>query len=93
MNWRPSQLNADLRQVRKERGEMGSADVRFETKHGAADFAVGDRVQFTDTDKRQHIYNGNAGGDHHDRRPQRVGDGTAGCRGRGSRSRGDVVGG
>ena len=36
-------------------------DVRFETKHGAADFAIGDRVQFTDTDKLAHIHNGNAG--------------------------------
>jgi Ti-type conjugative transfer relaxase TraA len=61
-----SQLNAELRQVRRDRGELGSPDVRFETKHGPADFAVGDRVQFTETrragtDKRQHIYNGNAG--------------------------------
>src|SRR4051812_19474506 len=31
------------------------------TQHGAALFAVGDRVQFTDTAKRLHIYNGNAG--------------------------------
>ncbi|TLU70681.1 MobA/MobL protein [Lichenicoccus roseus] len=56
-----SRINADLRQVRRERGELGSPDVRLETKHGAADFAVGDRVQFTDTDKKRHIYNGNAG--------------------------------
>ena len=56
-----SQINAELRQVRRARGELGSPDVRFETRHGAADFAVGDRVQFTDTDKRRHIYNGNAG--------------------------------
>ena len=35
--------------------------MRLETKHGAADFAVGDRVLFTDTDKKRHIYNGNAG--------------------------------
>ena len=56
-----SQLNAELRQVRRDRGELGGSDVRLETKHGAADFAVGDRVQFTDTDKRRHIYNGNAG--------------------------------
>jgi len=56
-----SQLNAELRQVRRDRGELGSPDVRFETKHGEADFAVGDRVQFTDTDKRRHLYNGNAG--------------------------------
>ena len=56
-----SQINAELRQVRRDRGELGSPDVRLETKHGAADFAVGDRVQFTDTDKKRHIYNGNAG--------------------------------
>ena len=56
-----SLINAELRQVRRERGELGSPDVRLETKHGAADFAVGDRVQFTDTDKKRHIYNGNAG--------------------------------
>lgn len=53
-------LNAELRAVRKERGELGR-DHRFETKHGAADFAVGDRVQFTDTLKGARIYNGNAG--------------------------------
>src|SRR5271165_7129596 len=53
-------LNAELRRVRRERGELGR-DVRLETKHGAASIAVGDRVQFTDTDKRRHIYNGNAG--------------------------------
>ena len=53
-------LNAALRHVRRERGELG-ADVRLETKHGPADFAVGDRVQFTDTLKGAKIYNGNAG--------------------------------
>ena len=53
-------LNAELRMVRKERGELGR-DHRFETKHGTADFAVGDRVQFTDTLKAARIYNGNAG--------------------------------
>jgi len=47
--------------VRRDRGELAGPDVRLETKHGAADFAVGDRVQFTDTDKKRHIYNGNAG--------------------------------
>ena len=56
-----SLINAELRQVRRERGELASPDARLDTKHGAADFAVGDRVQFTDTDKRRHIYNGNAG--------------------------------
>ena len=54
-------LNAELRQVRRDRGELTGADVELDTKHGPAAFAVGDRVQFTDTDKRRHIYNGNAG--------------------------------
>ncbi len=54
-------LNAELRQVRRDRGELAGPDVRFATKHGPADFAPGDRVQFTDTDKRLHIYNGNTG--------------------------------
>ena len=36
-----SQLNAELRQVRRDRGELAGPDVRLETKHGAADFAVG----------------------------------------------------
>jgi Ti-type conjugative transfer relaxase TraA len=56
-----TELNAELRQVRRERGELASPDMRFATKHGEADFAVGDRVQFTETDKKLHIYNGNAG--------------------------------
>ena len=53
-------LNKDLRAVRRERGELG-ADFVFTTKHGEAAFAVGDRVQFTDTLKGAGIYNGNAG--------------------------------
>ncbi len=54
-------LNAELRQVRRERGELGSPDVVLTTKHGDAAFAVGDRVQFTDTAKKLGVYNGNAG--------------------------------
>jgi hypothetical protein len=54
-------LNAELRQVRRDRGELGGSDVRFETKHGPAEFAPGDRVQFTDTLKPARIYNGNVG--------------------------------
>jgi hypothetical protein len=54
-------LNAELRQVRRDRGELAGQDVRFETKHGPADFAPGDRVQFTDTLKAARIYNGNVG--------------------------------
>ena len=53
-------LNRDLRRVRETRGEFGPAH-RFETSHGSHDFAVGDRLQFTGTDKRQGIFNGNAG--------------------------------
>jgi len=53
-------LNKDLRAVRRERGELGENFV-FTTKHGEAAFAVGDRVQFTDTLKGAGIYNGNAG--------------------------------
>jgi Ti-type conjugative transfer relaxase TraA len=54
-------LNAELRAARRERGELSGEDVRFETKHGAASFAVGDRVQFSDTLKSAKIYNGNVG--------------------------------
>lgn len=54
-------LNAELREVRRERGELAGADVALETRHGPAAFAVGDRVQFTDTDKKRRIYNGNVG--------------------------------
>jgi Ti-type conjugative transfer relaxase TraA len=54
-------LNAELRQVRRDRGELAGEDARFETKHGEAGFAVGDRVQFTDTRKPAGIYNGNVG--------------------------------
>ncbi|WP_158743033.1 AAA family ATPase [Acidisphaera sp. L21] len=54
-------LNAELRQVRRDRGELVGQDVQLDTKHGRAAFAVGDRVQFTDTDKKLRIYNGNVG--------------------------------
>jgi hypothetical protein len=54
-------LNAELREVYRARGALTGADVEFDTQHGKAAFAIGDRVQFTDTDKRRHIYNGNAG--------------------------------
>ncbi|MBN8925276.1 MAG: hypothetical protein BGO51_10155 [Rhodospirillales bacterium 69-11] len=54
-------LNAELRQVRRDWGELASPDVVLATKHGEAAFAVGDRVQFTDTAKKLGVYNGNAG--------------------------------
>ena len=53
-------LNAELRAVRQQRGELGE-DHRFATKHGDAAFAVGDRIQFSDTLRSAKIYNGNAG--------------------------------
>jgi Ti-type conjugative transfer relaxase TraA len=54
-------LNAELRQVRKERGELSGFDVEVDTKHGVAVFAVGDRVQFTETLKAAGLYNGHVG--------------------------------
>jgi Ti-type conjugative transfer relaxase TraA len=53
-------LNRDLRQVRQARGELGEVH-EFETKHGRHAFAVGDRLQFTGTNKPLGIFNGNAG--------------------------------
>jgi Ti-type conjugative transfer relaxase TraA len=54
-------FNAELRAVCRERGELTGADVVFETRHGPLAFAVGDRVQFTDTLKAARLYNGNVG--------------------------------
>jgi ATP-dependent exoDNAse (exonuclease V) alpha subunit len=53
-------LNASLRNVRRERGELGE-DHHLNTAHGRAAFAAGDRIQFTGTDKRAGIFNGAAG--------------------------------
>jgi ATP-dependent exoDNAse (exonuclease V) alpha subunit len=53
-------LNAALRAVRKGRGELGP-DQMLPTAHGRENFAVGDRIQFTATDKQAGIYNGAAG--------------------------------
>ena len=53
-------LNRELRRVREVRGELGRSHS-FETKHGRHDFAAGDRIQFTGTEKALSIYNGNAG--------------------------------
>jgi ATP-dependent exoDNAse (exonuclease V) alpha subunit len=53
-------LNASLRAVRKERGELGE-DHQLNTAHGRYAFAAGDRIQFTGTDKRAGLMNGSAG--------------------------------
>lgn len=39
-------LNADLRAIRRERGELGE-DHNLKTAYGPANFAAGDRIQFT----------------------------------------------
>jgi hypothetical protein len=54
------ELNAAIRGVRKERGELGR-DHELQTPRGREDWAAGDRIQFTATDKKRDIYNGNAG--------------------------------
>jgi Ti-type conjugative transfer relaxase TraA len=53
-------LNAALRAVRKERGDLGE-DHELATAHGRLAFAAGDRIQFTATDKRADIITGGAG--------------------------------
>jgi Ti-type conjugative transfer relaxase TraA len=54
-------LNAAIRDVRKERGELEWQDHALTTAHGRANFSAGDRIQFTGTDKKQGIFNGQAG--------------------------------
>ncbi|MGE3481668.1 MAG: AAA family ATPase [Gammaproteobacteria bacterium] len=54
-----AQLNADIRAVRRERGELGE-DHQLPTADGVRDFATGDRVQFTGTNKKLGLYNGAA---------------------------------
>ncbi len=55
-----TELNSALRMVREQRGELSKSES-LDTKHGRADFAPGDRIQFTGTDKRQGLFNGQAG--------------------------------
>lgn len=64
------ELNAALRKVRRERGELTGKGVTFLTTRGSEEFgleekperfAEGDRVQFTKTDKELGLYNGNVG--------------------------------
>jgi ATP-dependent exoDNAse (exonuclease V) alpha subunit len=53
-------LNASIRAVRTQRGELGE-DHLLNTAHGRLAFAAGDRIQFTGNDKRAGFNNGNAG--------------------------------
>jgi len=54
-------LNRAIRAVRRERGDLGNREHTFETKHGRSNFAVGDRIQLTGTDKPKGLLNGQAG--------------------------------
>ena len=54
------ELNAALRMIRKERGELGP-DHEITTPLGPRKLAIGDRIQFTGNDKKQGIVNGAAG--------------------------------
>ena len=53
-------INHAIRNVRKERGELGE-DHDFETSRGKEAFAVGDRIQIIGTDKKRGLLNGHAG--------------------------------
>jgi Ti-type conjugative transfer relaxase TraA len=54
-------LNVALRAVRKERGELEWKDHAIKTSHGQFEFSAGDRIMFTDTDRRLGVENGVAG--------------------------------
>ena len=54
------ELNAALRSIRKDRGELG-LDHEIQTPLGPRNLAVGDRIQFTANDCKQGIANGAAG--------------------------------
>ena len=54
------ELNAALRSIRKDRGELG-LDHEIQTPLGPRNLAVGDRIQFTANDRKQGIVNGVAG--------------------------------
>jgi Ti-type conjugative transfer relaxase TraA len=54
-------LNHAIRAVRKERGDLPREGHEFATRHGRAEFAVSDRIQFTGTDKPKGLLNGQAG--------------------------------
>ena len=55
-----AQLNAEIRAVRRARGELGP-DHELPTAEGKRAFAAGDRLQFTGTDKQRGLYNGTVG--------------------------------
>jgi hypothetical protein len=56
-----NQLNAALRDVRKQRGELEWEDHELKTAHGRFQFSTGDRMSFTGTDRKLGIDNGATG--------------------------------
>jgi hypothetical protein len=56
-------LNVALRAARKERGELEWQDHQIETAHGNFAFSAGDRIQFSGTEKKLGIDNGDTRSD------------------------------
>lgn len=54
------ELNAAIRDLRRDRGELG-ADHMVPTAEGWQRFAAGDRIQFTGTNKKEGLHNGAVG--------------------------------
>lgn len=54
-------LNLAVRDIRRARGDLGDHDYEIMTKRGPQRFAEGDRIQLTETDKTQNLFNGNFG--------------------------------
>lgn len=54
-------LNQGARDILRGQGRLGEVELTCSTTRGKMDFAVGDRIQLTKTDKSQDLYNGNFG--------------------------------
>lgn len=54
-------LNAGVRDILKAQGQLGNVALICQTPRGETEFAMGDRIQLTKTDKRQGLKNGQFG--------------------------------
>ena len=54
-------LNQGARDILREQGKLGDVEVTCMTQRGKMSFAIGDRVQFTKTDKSQGLFNAEFG--------------------------------
>lgn len=54
-------LNEGAREILTQQGKLGDIEITCMTQRGKMDFAEGDRVQFTKTDKEQGLRNGTFG--------------------------------